>query len=112
MHRLGGCCGVRGLYRSDETVPAPRNRLDVSRPFRRVAKRIAQASDRGANAVIEFDDRVAGPQAFANVLPGNHFTRRLEKHLENSKGLLLESNAAACFTQFSPGKIQFERAKT
>ena len=96
----------------DEAVPAPRYRLDVPRPFRRVPERVAQAPDCGANAVIEFDDRVVGPQAFANVLAGNHFTRRLEEHLENSKGLLLESNAAACFTQFSPGKIQFERAKT
>jgi hypothetical protein len=63
-----------------EPVAASGNSLDVPRARSRFAQRIAQLSNRGVDAVLEFDNRVVGPESLANLLTEDYFSGSLEKH--------------------------------
>jgi len=83
---------------TDEAVTAPRQRLDVARLLGRVAQSISQSLDRCVDAVIELYNGVVGPQPNADILPQNSFTRPFQKHLQDLKRLLLQSDSNSVLT--------------
>jgi len=76
-----------------EAVAAAGDGFDEAWVVSRVAESLANLVDGFIEAVIEVDERIGGPEAPLQFLPGDDLAAVLEEHGENLKGLLLEANA-------------------
>jgi hypothetical protein len=80
MRRAGniGCLGG-----NHETIPFPRDRLDIERFVRGVSQRLAKLVYSGIDVGVVVDVSVGGPEALAQLLSSNDLTRFLEERDED-----------------------------
>ena len=65
--------GVSYGQRRNQSVAAPRNRLDELRGVSGIPKRIAQPFHRRVQPVLEIDERLFRPEFFSQLFAGNEF---------------------------------------
>src|SRR6185503_17082517 len=117
--RRSGRVRADARHAPDEPIPTPRDRLDERRLVRIVAKRGAQALDRGVQAVLEVDERALGPETLTQLVTGDDLAGPLEHEPEDLERLLLQAhpraavsrNAVAAFleaAQFTRPHVELE----
>jgi hypothetical protein len=62
--------------------------------------------------MVEIDERICGPKAFAKFFTGDDFPRRFQKHCEQKKRLFLEPHFVAVFSHLSGAQVHFEIRET
>lgn len=92
----------------DETVSAPRKRLNKSRVVGGVVEGNAEFADGGIEAFVEADVGMARPEARLQFLTRDYFSGTLEEHRQDAKGLLLKRYSAAGLMHFAGAKVDFE----
>ena len=55
--------------------------------------------------MVEVDERVGGPEAFAELLRSDHFAGAFERNLKNVKRAVLELNSYPVLAEFRPSKV-------
>ena len=101
----------RKFHRSEEAISAARQRFHKAGILCRVAQRIAQPLDRGVQAVVEVHERIGGPQAAVEILPGDHFAGTLQQHGQDLKGLLLQANLEAVAAELPGAQVYVKDSK-
>src|SRR6516164_2121446 len=99
--RQSGFLGKFHRYRSDETVPSPRERLDVPRLFCVVPERCANLVDAKIDAPLEIDEGVVAPETLTNFFAGYDVTRAFCKQEQNSRRLQAQLDRHSRFAQFT-----------
>jgi hypothetical protein len=75
----------------------------------RIAQRLSQSVHRRADAVLEFDDRIVGPQPLAQLLAGYNLAWSLKQYKENSKRLLRQADSPpSILSQFASAEVELE----
>ena len=77
-----------------ETIAPLGNGLYISRTFGIVAKRLSQLAHRHAEAAVEINERIVGPEAASKFLPAADFSRTFEQRDEEAIRLLLQPYAS------------------
>ena len=98
----------RALDRRDEPIAAPGHRFDEPRRRRVLAERLAQAFDRGVEAVIELDERVVGPQLLPQLLTRDHLTGAIEQRRRGSAGAGRSPKPRPPLAQLARADVQLE----
>jgi hypothetical protein len=62
---------INGFKLAQEPIPASPNRFDESGIFDGIAQRVSQFVHRNCDAMVEIDECIRRPQAFAKVFPGD-----------------------------------------
>ena len=78
---------------------------------RGISQHFAQPHYRVVQAMIKIHESVAGPQAFAQVIPGDDFSRGCQQYRQNLEGLLRQFQPETVLAQFSRLNIDFEHAE-
>jgi hypothetical protein len=115
-HRLtgaaGGFCGrlerLKMLYRTDVPVSPARQRFDVARCFRRIAKHFANARNCVVQAVVKVDECISRPEPGMKLLPSHHIAGTFQQDLEHLEGLTAQSQPCAVLAQLAGTDIQFK----
>jgi hypothetical protein len=66
---------------------------------------LAEFIDGGVQTVVEVDERVGGPEAFAELLRSDHFAGAFERNLKNVKRAVLELSSYPGLAEFRPSKV-------
>ena len=106
LRRLGD-----GSDRRDETIPAARQSLNVTRFRGGIIQNLANFVDRSSQAVIEVDKCVPGPQFLADHFSFNEFAWTLQEHDQKLERLCLQPDSLAIFSQLAGMQIRFEWAE-
>ena len=61
--------------------------------------------------MVELHKGMGMPEALAQLLPGDHFSRPLKKHAEDLKGVILDMHFAAILEEFVGKKIHMKWPK-
>ena len=78
-------------YRTDIPVPPARQRFDVARRLRRIAKRFANPGDCIVQAVVKIDERVRGPNSGLKFLAGHNIAGTFQQDLEHLQRLATQA---------------------
>jgi len=62
--------------------------------------------------VLEFDERILGPEPLLELLPGDHLPRMLDECEQDLERLLVKFDSDALLAQLSRPGIHLERAET
>src|SRR3954465_7582504 len=95
------------LHRRNEAVSTFGLRLNEARVRSGVAQGVAQLIDGGVEAVIEVHESVGGPEALAQILPGDHFASPFKQRDEDLERLLLQTDFAALAEEFAGANVGF-----
>jgi len=95
----------------DESIPAPRESFDESGRLGGVAQGVTEPSDRGVQALLEIDERVACPEARAQFLTSDQHPRPFEQGLENLQRLVLKGHPDARPSELRGKHVQLEDAE-
>jgi hypothetical protein len=72
-----------------------------------IAQKLTQSVDSCANAVLELNNCIVGPERLADRFPRNHLIGSFEQHAEDAKGLLGQANGICSVPmKLSGGEIQ------
>ena len=99
------------LHRRDEPVTTLGQRLDETRVFRGIAEGLAELVHRFVEAVIEIDPGVRRPEPLPQLLAQHDLTVSLEKHLQDSEGLVLESDLHATLAHLARAQVYVKHAE-
>jgi hypothetical protein len=89
------------FYTADKAVSAARDGLDIARPVGIVEKCLAQALDSAVQPVVEINESVGGPEAFAQKVACDQFTRMLEEVYQYLDGMAPQFELDPVFAKFS-----------
>jgi hypothetical protein len=83
-----------GVHSSDfgneEPISALWNCLDVARILGIVLQRLPELANRYAEAAVEIDERIAGPEPTSKFLAADDFSGSFQEHEKEPIGLLLQ----------------------
>jgi hypothetical protein len=88
------------------------NRFDEFGLFDRIAQRVPQFVHRNSEAMVEIDECVRRPQAFAKIFPRDDLPGRFHKCGQHQEWLFLQSYLAAISSQLSGTQIYFEMGES
>jgi hypothetical protein len=104
-----------GVHSSDfgnkEPISVLWDGLDVSRILGVVVQRLPELANRYAEAAIEIDERIAGPEATSKFLATDDFSGVFQQHEEELIGLLLQPDASSVLEEFCRGGVYLKRAE-
>ena len=110
----GDASGLRGAGRLDgheEPVAAPRKGLDELGGPCRVAEGLADLADAEVQALLEVDERVAGPDVLTDLAPPHHLAAAAGQEGEHLEGLRRQLDDVAVLTQLASPRIELEGSK-
>ncbi len=96
--------------RCNESVAAPRQRLDKTRTIRRVSQHFAQPHHCVVQPVIEIDKSVPRPKALSQFVAGNDLAGIFQKYGQNLKRLFGQLQPQPMLTQFERFEVNLEDA--
>src|ERR1700677_3263405 len=85
----------------NETIAALWKSLYISRILSRVPQCAPELRDCDVDCLVEITKAFVGPDAAAQLLPGDHFPGTFEQDLQQFQRLLLDSDSQTCFAQFA-----------
>ena len=91
-----------------ESIAAPGDRLDESRPSRVVAERAADGGDAEVQAAVEIDVRVRTPEQMTQLASGHDLTGAHRQLREDRERLRRDRHPAALTCQLARRLIEFE----
>jgi hypothetical protein len=74
----------------------------------RVTQYLAKLPNRGVQAIVKVDERVATPQLVPQFIPADQFSGTLHEHGEDLKGLDLKSDLLSVLEELSGPQIDHE----
>src|SRR3954469_12828025 len=84
----------RGTFDSpDESIPAPRQRLNKSRIVSRIPQRLANFAYRGIQSMFKIDEGIGRPKHLAKFLPRDQLAGTRKQRSQNLKWLFLKFQA-------------------
>jgi hypothetical protein len=92
----------------DEAIAAPRQSLDEARRFSGVFQGLAQALDCGIDAVLEVDDRLAGPELPADFFAAHQLAWSLDQQGQDPQRLAFEPDLYPALAQLECAGIEFD----
>jgi hypothetical protein len=120
FHRLqivGWLCDFRfGFYsayfRNKKPITPFWDGLDESGSFGVIAERLPELADSHAEAAVEINEGIAGPEAASKFLAADDFSGAFEKHEKQPKGLLLQLDAFPVLQELRRGGVYLKRAES
>jgi len=108
-HRSAVECepNLSDLSRRNKSIATPRQSLDKTGTFRRIAQHLANLVYGSIQVVIEIDKRVR-PKPLLQSFPSDHLTGSLQQDGENLERLAREFEFHSSLAQFSCPKVNFE----
>src|SRR3954447_10453427 len=98
----------RGTFDSpDESIPAPRQRLNKSRIVSRIPQRLANFVYRGIQSMFKIDEGIGRPKTLSQFLPRNQLARSRKQRGKNLKRFFLKFQAMPLPAQFSAAQVGF-----
>jgi len=92
----------------DEPISPPRNRLSIAWTVRGIAQSLAHFVDRDAQALVELDIGILGPEVCLNLLPRHHLACAIDKESEQPQRLILDSHPMAPMGEKTVMRIEQE----
>jgi hypothetical protein len=80
--------------------------------IRRIAQGASNFLDRRIQPVFEIDEGVVFPQAFAQFVPPNDFSRSFEQRDKNLTRLFLQANPLSVAIQLAVDGVELERLES
>ena len=118
------CEGCRALRLSDrraiyrwranwrkKAISAAGNSLDEGGILSRVTKSVAHAPYGRVEAVVEVNECISRPQAMAQIVASDDFSRLFQKQRQYLERLLLDLDLDAAPAEFAGVQVKFEDAK-
>jgi hypothetical protein len=97
--------------RGDPAIAAALNRLDKDGVVGGIAKCVAEAVDRAADAVIEIHEHAFRPECLAKLIPAEHLLRPAEQESQSPERQILNLDLDAVLAEFSRVHIGLEHAE-
>ena len=95
----------------NEAIPVAGQGLDELGSLSRVSQCLAEFLDGVVQAVIELNKCVRGPQAGAQVFPGNYFSGTFDQAAEHFEGFGRKRDSLAVLVEFPRTYVQLKLAK-
>jgi hypothetical protein len=120
----GGCCGSRdrdttcaigaaiGAYGRNKAIAASWNRLDETRIFGIVVKRLPQLCYCGSQALPEINESILRPKALPDSFAIDHSTGIFQQQKQQFEWLILQFNAVTTAKDFARFCEDLKGAKT
>jgi len=96
---------------NEETVATLRKCFDKTRCLGGVVEGGAYFVDGGAEAVVEIDEGIRGPQFVADLISGDDLAGTFEKHNQKIEGLRLKPDFMALAAQLTRVKMRSKRTE-
>ena len=107
--------GIDSLNGSEETIAAAGESLDEPRTSGRVAESLADAVDRGVDAVFEVDESAFWPKHSGDLVARNQLARpvhiAVKQHEKDLEWLGVQLDAHSLPAQLARGGIRFKDSK-
>src|SRR5262249_51095843 len=94
--------------RRDESIAAPRHRLNEARVLGWIAQRVAQFLDGAVQTSVEVDERVRGPEALPQLVARDEVAGPFEQQQQDLNGLLGEPDLQPLLAQLTRSEVQLE----